>query len=90
MVHQIHVFLSESFSEERFKLLSKENENIEYRMNFIAIDPYFMYEESRYKRAEFIGRSIAEAWHEKLKHDFPKLQFMVYPFIKKIVSMWKA
>ena len=76
-VYDSQVFLSENFSEESFKRLSKENESIEYRMNFLAIDPYFMYEDDRFKRAEFMGRSLVEAWREKLKHDFPKLEFIV-------------
>lgn len=71
------VFLKEEFSEEMYDNLIKENENPEYWINLFTINDFFTQIEDEEEKSKNVIKILAEAWHQKLKKDFPGMTFIV-------------
>ena len=55
----------------------RNNEKIEFWMNFLIIDPYFENDEEGNEKAEALSQILVNIWQSKLKKDFPNLEFIV-------------
>ncbi|WP_068470542.1 hypothetical protein [Candidatus Protochlamydia phocaeensis] len=75
IVHDNYVFLKENFSDSKFKDLIKNNDKIEFWINFFIIDPFF--DEDGKEKAEALSKILVNIWQLKLKQDFPNLKFNV-------------
>ncbi len=72
-----YVFLKEQYSEEKFQNYVKTDDNIEYWLNFLTVDCFFLQEENGEKKASKLAQVLVEIWDAKLKKEFPKKKFVV-------------
>ncbi len=71
------VFLKERFSKKKFESMEKNGGNREFWINFLTINPYFEEDESGDEKARALSKLLVEIWKNKLKFNFPDMDFMV-------------
>jgi hypothetical protein len=76
-IFEKYVFLKENFSREKYYTLKNQNQNLEYWLNFLSIDPFFSNDENGEKKAEIFSIILRNIWELKLKNDFPNLKFEI-------------
>lgn len=69
-----YIFLKEKYSEDKYKSSEK---NIEFWINFLSIDPYFINSNNVEKQSMDFSKILAGIWKIKLEKDFPSIEFTV-------------
>ncbi len=75
-----HIFLKESFIEERFISMEIDGSNTEFWMNLLSVDMYFKNDEDGDEKAIALSKLLGSIWEKKLKIDFPDHDFIVEYF----------
>ena len=71
------VFLKEKFSENAFNEYITRKSNPEYWINLLTLDDFFSELEDAETKSKALAKILMEMWQEKLKKDFPCMNFTV-------------
>lgn len=77
IVHKGNVLLKETFNESYFQELETTHQPIEYWMNLVTIDPYFVNSDEPYIKSKLFSKKLSKLWKAKLNIDFPEKEFIV-------------